>query len=208
MNGKPIEKTRSERHAAANEPPRGPKRSEPPRGPKRSSFNWKSLLGVAVALFLAWQVIHVVSQSTSSKNASGSRSPAASSSVPTPVATPTPTVTLGGHRVAATAGPAIVLNPGLVAPGGPVTVDGSGFTPRTSVVVWLRAGRSSKGTVVAHGKAAGDGTFIANFNMPASGTGNGGAVVAQDTSDGKTATADLVTSGGVATAKIVGKAAG
>jgi hypothetical protein len=197
MNSRPDEKTRLERHQAAN---------VPPRGPKRSGINWKSVLVAAVALLIAWQLFHTLIHSTGKPAASRSAPPSAS--VPTPVATPTPTVTLGGHRVAATAGPSIVLNPGLVAPGGPVSVDGSGFTPRTSVVVWLRAAHSSKGTVVAHGKAARDGTFIASFNMPTSGAGNGGSVVAEDTSDGKTATADLVTAGGVATAKIVGKAAG
>jgi hypothetical protein len=204
MNGKPVEKTRSERPQAPNQPPR----NQPPRGPKQSKLNWKSVLGAAIALFLAWQLFHVITQSTSSKNASAGRSPAASSAVPTPAPTPTPTVTIGGHRVAATAGPSIVLNPGLVAPGGKVGVDGSGFTPRTSVVVWLRSAHSSKGTVVARGKAAGDGTFISSFSMPVYGGGNGGSVVAQDTSDGKTASASLITAGGVATAKIVGKAAG
>jgi hypothetical protein len=200
MNGKPVEKTRSERRAAANEPPRGPK--QPPRGPKRNNLNWKSVL------FLAWQVIHVISQSHN-KNTSASRGPApTSSSAPTPAPTPTPTVTIGGHRVAATAGPSIVLNPGLVAPGSYVAVDGAGFTPRTSVVVWLRPPHSSKGTVIAHGEAARDGTFITGFKMPASSAANGGSVVAQDSSDGKTATANLITAGGVATAKIVGKAAG
>jgi hypothetical protein len=199
MNGKPDEKIRPERHQAAN---------QPPRGPKQSRLNWKSVLGAAIALFLAWQVFHVIAQSTSSKNAGAAHSPGASSAVPTQAATPTPTVTIGGHRVAATAGPSIVLNPGLVAPGGQVGVDGSGFTPKTSVVVWLKSSHSSKGTIVAHGKAAKDGTFIATFSMPTYGSGNGGSVVAQDSSDGKTATANLITAGGVATAKIDGKAAG
>ena len=197
MNGKPLEKAESERHQAAN---------QPPRGPKRNGLNWKSLLGVAVALLIAWQLFHVFIQSTSSKT-SASHSVSPSAAVPTPVATPTPTVTLGGHPVAATSGPSIVLDPGLVAPGGQVGVDGSGFAPKTSVVVWLRSGHSSKGTVVAHGMTARDGTFIASFAMPDYGTGNGGSVVAQDV-DGKTATANLITAGGVATAKIVGKDAG
>lgn len=198
MNGKPDQKARPERHEAAN---------EPPRGPKRSRFNWKSVLGAAIALFIAWQLFHVFTQSTGRPSASHTAAP--SSAVPTPVATPTPTVTLGGHRVAATSGPSIVLIPGLVAPGGQVGVDGSGFTPKTSVVVLLRPPHSSKGgTVVAHGTAARDGTFTTGFKMPSSGTGNGGSVVAEDASDGKTATASVVTAGGVATAKIVGKDAG
>ena len=199
MNGKTDEKAGSERHGAAN---------QPPRGPRRSKLNWKSILGAAIALFLAWQVFHAISQSTS-KTPSASHSAPASSAVPTPAATPTPTVTLGGHRVAATSGPSIVLDPGLVAPGGQVGVDGSGFTPKTSVVVWLRPPHSSKGgTVVARGETARDGTFVAGFKMPSTGSGNGGSVVAEDASDGKTATASLVTAGGVATAKIVGKDAG
>jgi hypothetical protein len=198
MNGKPDQKARPVRHEAAN---------EPPRGPKRSKLNWKSLLGAAIALFLAWQVFHAITQ-TSNKTPTASHSAPASSAVPRPAPTPTPTVTLGGHGVAATSGPSIVLDPGLVGPGGQVAVDGSGFTPKTSVVVWLRPSHSSKGTVVAHGMTARDGTFTTGFTMPSSATGNGGSVVAEDASDGKTATANLVTAGGVATAKIVGKDAG
>jgi hypothetical protein len=196
MNGRPDQKARPEHHEAAN---------EPPRGPKRFQLNWKSLLAAAVALFIAWQLFHTFAHSPSKTAANHSAAP--SSAVPTPVTTPTPTVTLGGHRVAATSGPSIVLDPGLVAPGGQVGVDGSGFTPGSSVVVWLRPGHSDKGTVVAHGKTARDGTFIATFSMPAYGAGNGGSVVAQDV-DGKTATANLIAAGGVATAKIVGKDAG
>ncbi len=198
MNGKPVEKARPERREPAK---------EPPRGPKRSRLNWKQLLGAAVALLIAWQLFHTFIQGTKSHTSASHSAAPAKSAVPTP-ATPTPTVTLGGHRVAATAGPAIVLNPGLVAPGAQVAVDGSGFTPKTAVVVWLRTGHSSKGTVVAHGKAAGNGTFATSFSMPSSGTQSGGSVVAEDSSDGKTATANLVTAGGVATAKIVGKDAG
>jgi hypothetical protein len=205
MNGKPDEKTWPVRHEAPDQPPRGPK--QPPRGPKRSGLNWKQLLGAAVALFIAYQVFHTFVHSPTSKT-SASHSAAPSASVPTPVATPTPTVTLGGHRVAATSGPSIVLDPGLVAPGGQVAVDGSGFTPKTAVAVYLRSGHSSKGgTEVAHGYTARNGTFIASFAMPDNGATNGGSVVAQDV-DGKTATANLITAGGVATAKIVGKDAG
>jgi hypothetical protein len=80
--------------------------------------------------------------------------------------------------------------------------------PGASVVVYLRQPHSTKGAVVAHGKTGRNGTFITGFKMPTTGTGNGGSVVAEDVKSGKTATADLVTAGGVATAKIVGKAAG
>jgi hypothetical protein len=203
MFGKPDAKAGPVRH----EPARHEAASEPPRGPKRNRPNWKSIVGVAIALFIAWQVFHTIDHGTKSKTSANS-SAAPSASVPTPVATPTPTVTLGGHPVAATSGPSIILDPGLVAPGGQVGVDGSGFTPKTSVVVMLRSGKSSKGTVVAHGYTARDGTFVAGFTMPDTMTGNGGSVVAEDASDGKTATANLVTAGGVATAKIVGKDAG
>ena len=196
MNGRPDQK---ERHQATNEPPRGPNRS--------SRLNWKSLLGVAAALFIAYQLFHTFAESPKSKT-SANHNAAPSTSVPTPVATPTPTVTLGGHPVAATSGPSIILDPGLVAPGGQVGVDGAGFTPKTSVVVLLRASKSSKGTVVAHGMTGRNGTFVTGFKMPSYGSGNGGSVVAEDSSGGKAATANLVTAGGVATAKIVGKDAG
>jgi hypothetical protein len=170
---------------------------------KRKQFSWKTIVGVVVALVIIWQLVHALGQSHGKSTAG--RTPAVTSPVPKP--TPTPTVTLRGHRVAVGAGPVIALNPGLVTPGGKVGVSGGGFAARTSVVVLLRASRARTGHVVAHGRTTANGSLTTGFTMPTSMTGRSATVVVQQPG-GASATAQLVTPGGMGTAKIVGKAAG
>jgi hypothetical protein len=169
---------------------------------KRRRVTWKSVLGVVVALVIGWQLAHAFIQGQG-KNAGKSAAP--STSAPAAKPTPTPTVTLGGRRIAAGGGPVIALEPGLVSPGGHVGIAGNGFARRTSVVVSLRTSRAAK--VVAHGHTTGSGTVTTGFNMPLSFTASKATVVVRQ-ADGATASAQLVTPGGMATAKIVGKAAG
>ena len=172
---------------------------------RKKKGKWKSILGIAVALVVIWQIFHVVTQGNGKTAAHHS----APSTAPAPRPTPVPTVTLGGHPVAAGGGPVIVLNPGMVAPGGHVSIEGSGFTPRAAVMVWLlRSPHSANGNMVARGKAAGNGTLSAGFNMPPSLTGSKATVVAEQSGSSQRATAQLVTPGGVGSATIDGKAAG
>ncbi|HUC26367.1 MAG TPA: hypothetical protein VMA73_26995 [Streptosporangiaceae bacterium] len=183
-----------------------------PGGKKK--FNWKAVIGVAVAIVIVWQLFHVLTEP--SKPASSTHSAASGPASPSVPPTPTPTVTLGGHPVAAGAGPAIVLNPGLVAPGGYVEVEGSGFDPGAMVTVYLEQGGKStkstktatKSTAVAHGKAAKWGVLSVGFHMPATVNTSQATVVAQEAGGKKTATASLAAPGGVGTASIIGKAAG
>jgi len=181
------------------------------RPPGRKKFNWKAVIGIAIAIVIIWQVFHVLTDNTG-KSASSSHSPTSGPAAPTAPPTPTPTVTLGGHPVAAGSGPAIVLNPGLVAPGGYVEVEGSGFDPGAAVTVWLKTGgksaKTSKSLVVAHGKTAKWGVLSVGFHMPAAVNTSNSTVVAQEAGGRKTATASLAAPGGVGTASIVGKAAG
>jgi hypothetical protein len=173
---------------------------------KKKKGRWKSVLGVAVALVVLWQIFHVVTQGSGKTHASPRSG--ASSAAPAQRPTPVPTVTLGGHPVAVGGGPVIILNPGLVAPGGHVAIEGSGFTPRAPVTVWLlRSAHSANGSMVARGKAARNGTLSAGFTMPPSLTGSKATVVAEQ-AGGKRAIAQLVTPGGVGSAVIVGKTAG
>jgi len=183
------------------------------RPPGHKKFNWKAVIGVVVAAVIVWQLFHVLTEP--SKPASSSHSSASSPAAPSVAPTPTPTVTLGGHPVAAGAGPAIVLNPGLVAPGGYVEVEGSGFDPGAMVTVYLQQGNKSaksaksvKSTVVAHGKTAKWGVLSVGFHMPATVNTSSATVVAQEAGGKKTATASLAAPGGVGTASIIGKAAG
>ena len=173
---------------------------------RKKKGRWKSLLGIAIALVIVWQIFHVVTEGSGKTAAHHS---ASSSVAPAPRPTPVPTVTLGGHPVAAGGGPVIVLNPGMVAPGGHVSIEGSGFTPRAAVMVWLlRSAHSANGSMVARGKVAGNGTLSAGFNMPPSLTGSKATVVAEQSGSSQRATAQLVTPGGVGSATIDGKAAG
>jgi len=180
------------------------------RPPGHKKFNWKAVIGVVIAAVIVWQLFHVLTEP--SKPASSSHSSASSPAAPSVAPTPTPTVTLGGHPVAAGAGPAIVLNPGLVAPGGYVEVEGSGFDPGAMVTVYLQQGsksaKSVKSTVVAHGKTAKWGVLSVGFHMPATVNTSSATVVAQEAGGKKTATASLAAPGGVGTASIIGKAAG
>jgi hypothetical protein len=180
-----------------------PAKKEPKKEPKK--YSWKSLIITAIILVIIWQVAHVVMQSRG-KNAGA---PPKTSVPPTSQKpTPVPTVTLGGHRVAAGGGPMVILNPGLVSPGGHVGVIGSGFAPRTSVVVWLRTGRhASSAKIVGHGRTSATGTVITGFSVPTGYTGSKATVVVQP-AGGTAGTAQLSTPGGMGTATIAGKAVG
>jgi hypothetical protein len=172
---------------------------------KRKKVTWKSVLGVAVALFIVWQVGHAFIQGQG-KHAGRVPAPP-STSAPAPKPTPTPTVTLGGRRIAAGSGPVIALDPGLVSPGGHVGVVGSGFDRKMAVVVSLQTSRARAAKVVTHGHTSVSGTLTAGFTMPMSFTGSKASVVVRE-ANGVQTSAQLVTPGGMGTASITGKAAG
>ncbi len=176
---------------------------------KRRKIGWKQLVAVAVAVVIVWQVGKAVSRSggKAANAAASSTSSATPTFVPTSPATPTPTVTLGGRAVSANGGAVILVNPGLVAPGGVVNVQGSGFDPSVSVAVWLRPLHSNTGTLVARGMTSKYGTLNAGFTMPAS-TGATATLVAQEAGGTKTAVAQIVTPIGVGHVVVDGKSAG
>jgi hypothetical protein len=207
MESKPIDKAHAERRAEDLDqaPAEGLAEAGEPSPPKRKKVSWKSILAVVVALVIVWQLFHVFHQSGGKKTASSSGSPAGTT-VPKPTPTPTPTVTIGGRAVPATGGPTIVLDPGLVPAGGHVGIFGSGFQPHARVVVLLRTSRHG-GTVIAHTWTGKNGTLVSGFSMPSTVTESGATVVAEQ-AGGQTATAQLVTAGGVGTVTIVGKPAG
>jgi hypothetical protein len=172
--------------------------------PRRSK--WKPVLGALVAALVVWQLAHVVTTNGGGKTdasvAQGTHS-AASTSAARPVH-----VTLGGHRVLGAGQPIILLNPGLVAPGGQVSVQGSGFDPNATVDVTLSTGGSSKGTAVALATTSKTGSLSTQFNAPQSMNGTGATVVARERGSDKSATGQLVSPGGVASVSIEGKSAG
>lgn len=198
-----LQEQRQERLHEQRQERRQEQQSQGHRQPKKQKkLNWKSVLTAAVVIVILWQLVHVFTHSHS-KSTAGAPKP---SSVPssTATSTPVPTVTLGGHRIAAGSGPLVILNPGLVSPGGHVEVIGSGFSPKTHVTVYLKTGKSTK--IVGHSWTSGGGLVTTGFAFPTGGTAAKATVIAQ--AGGRQAAASLVTPGGMATAKIYGKAAG
>lgn len=192
------ERLQGQRQEQPPEEPQGPK-----HGQKKSKLNWKTLLAVVVVVVILWQLAHVFTEGGHGKTTAGAPK---SSSVPSssPKPTAAPTVTLGGHRIAAGSGPLVILNPGLVSPGGHVEVIGSGFAPKTRATVYLKTGTAAK--VVAHTYTSRAGMVTIGFTLPTGGTAAKATVITQ--AGGRQASASLVTPGGMATAKIYGKAAG
>jgi hypothetical protein len=177
---------------------------------KKRKISWKLLVLVIVVVAVIWQVGKAVAQAggkAGNTSASSTSSPAPTLVPTSRAATPTPMVTLGGQAVSAGGGPVILVNPGLVAPGGVVNVQGSGFDPSASVGVWLRSPHSNTGTLVAHATTSKYGTLNTGFTMPAS-AGATATLVAQESGGAKTAIAQIVTPAGVGHVVIDGKSAG
>jgi hypothetical protein len=160
-----------------------------------------------VAVAILYELVHVFGEGGKAANVSSSH-PQSTVSASAPSPTPSARVTLGGHTVAAAGQPILLLNPGLVSPGGQVSVQGSGFDPGTTVEVRLLAKRSSQGTEVALGKTNKTGSLFTEFTMPQSVSGSDETVVAQEAGSGKSATAQLVSPAGAASVSILGKMAG
>ena len=206
--------SREERIAESPAPPRkteGPPPEDPPanQSAKRpGKSKWKPALAGLVAVAVLYEGVHAFTGHGGKAVKASSSSPSASATSAIPRPSPSARVTLGGHSVAAAGQPILLLNPGLVAPGGQVSVQGSGFDPGSTVVVRLLAKRSGRGSEVAMGKINKTGSLYTQFTMPSSAGGSGTTVVAQEQGSGKSATAQLVSPAGAASASIVGKAAG
>ena len=103
----------------------------------------------------------------------------------------------------------ILANPGMVSPGGPVTIEGSGFTPKASVAVFLKVAHSGAASSMGTGYAAKWGTVTVGFKMPSTMTGESATVVAQQQNGvAKTAQAQIMTPLGIGQVTIDGKTAG
>jgi hypothetical protein len=211
MQSKPRYRDVAERPAETRPEASEISKAGAPGKPKKPKLNWKSLLAAAVVAVILWQLYSAFISGGKTSSGARSHGPATAPGVPTakpiPKPTPTPTVTLGGHKISAASGPVIVLNPGLVAPGGKVGVVGSGFQPGTAVTVSLVLSGSRTGTVVGRGYTSKWGSLYSGFTMPQSQVG-GSATVVVTTAGGQTASTKLVTPGGVGSVTIVGKAAG
>jgi hypothetical protein len=211
--GGPSTQSPSQEDRVGHSPPQpGNTEGPPPQNPPKKrpgKSKWKPVLAGLVVLVVLYEAVHAFTGGAGKTvKASSSSSPSASATSAIPRPSPSTRVTLGGHSVAAAGQPILLLNPGLVAPGGQVSVQGSGFDPGATVEVRLLAKRSSQGTEVAMGKTSKTGLLTTQFTMPSSVSGSGTTVVAQEQGSSKSATAQLVSPVGAASASIVGKAAG
>jgi hypothetical protein len=191
-----------------------------PSGKKKRGIGWKELLIAVIVIAVVWQVGKALNgagkstsnqpQGTGTQGASnqGPQGAGGPSLAPSSAAAPEPVVTIGGHPVAAGGGPMILANPGMVSPGGVVTIDGSGFTPKSSVNVFLKEGKSGA-KMMGQGKATKWGTVTVVFKMPSTMTGQNSTVVAQQNGGAaKTAQAQIMTPLGIGQVVIDGKSAG
>lgn len=188
-------------------------------GAVRPRFTWKKVALVVVALAILGSVVQVFlhSGSKGAINTTGNGSSVSGSAVPNTAGksttsgkstpgkasgkasgkgTPTASVTLGGHGIAAAGQAIIVLNPGLVSPGGKVNISGSGFDPGATVDIALTGGNDKKGTSIAMSKTDKDGSISTNVTMPTTLPGSNASIVATQRGGNKSATAQVGMGGG------------
>jgi len=207
--------------AGAPTPPTGAGPGRPGNRPRRR-LSWKTLaIGIALLVVLAPIARQLVAQVGPQEKAidttgggRGSQPSASQAATPVPAA---PNATggrkssksadLGGQSIPTVTGPTILLNPGLVRPGTPVSVTGFGFDPGVPVDIALVRPGASKGTGVATVKVDKNGAFTANFMVPQAVGANAPTVVAKQRNNGKTAQTKALVPAGIATVK-VGKIVG
>lgn len=113
------------------------------------------------------------------------------------------TIKLGNQRIPQASGPIIVLNPGLVTPGGKATVEGGGFGKKSTVDLLLKArATDTKGRAIGSVKTDRYGSIYARFTVPESNSGRPATLVAQQRGSTNAAEAKVITGGAVGTARI------
>ncbi|MFI6931117.1 hypothetical protein [Streptomyces sp. NPDC050287] len=175
-------------------------------GGKKGRFTWKKVLLIAIALVVVGSLVQVIAKSGGfggALNTTGGKS--GQKNAPSEVRTPTrkpKTVELGGQKVPRQAGPIIVVNPGLVTPGGKARVEGAGFDAKSTVDLLLKtSGKQSQGQSLASAKADRTGSLSTQITVPES-VGRGATVVAQQRDADNVAQAQLVAGGVVGSVKI------
>ncbi|GAA2346662.1 hypothetical protein [Streptomyces cuspidosporus] len=179
-----------------------------PAGGKRKRFTWKTILLTIVACALVGSLVQMVARGgfggslgTSGGGGGHKKSPAQEQEVRP--STKPKTIRLGNQRVPQTSGPIIVINPGLVAPGGKASVEGGGFEPKSTVDLLLKTKRSdTKGRAIRTVRTDKHGSLYTNFTMPESLGGKPGTLVAQQRGGGRSAEAELISGGAIGTARI------
>jgi hypothetical protein len=193
--------------------PKSPEGTEriPPEGTggTKRRFTWKKLLMIAVALLVVGSLVQVVAKSGGfggALNTTGDNSKSHNrKGEPKELDTPsqkTKTVRLGGQKVPREAGPIIVINPGLVAPGGKATVEGAGFDAKSTVDLFLKtSAKQTEGKSIATAKTDRWGSINAQITVPEE-VSRGAVVVAQQHDGDKAAEAQLVSGGVIGSVKV------
>ncbi|HEX6471512.1 MAG TPA: hypothetical protein VF069_20590 [Streptosporangiaceae bacterium] len=171
----------------------------------KKRLNWKTVLLAAVVLLIVGSLIQSVLRSFGPGASGGGSARNGEESQPKQVPTQQQPrmVRIGNRLVPGAAGPIVVLNPGLVAPGGRANLNGSGFDPGAFVDVRLQSASPSGGQAKPIGTARVDrsGSFSAQFAMPET-SGRSQTVVAQQRGGRKAATAQIASQGSSGTVRL------
>lgn len=192
--------------------PEGSAHADPGQAKKR--YGWKSVL-LAVAIFivigsLAQAVIRDGGFGGALDTTGGGDAPKKEHQAIKKVKKPKKpkTVVLGNKKIPRQSGAIIVVNPGLVVPGGKATVEGAGFDAKSTVELLIKSGTSNgKGQSVATVKADRVGAINSQFTMPEKGSSKSATLVAQQRGSSNVAEAQVLSGSGVGAVKI-NKAAG
>ncbi|MBU3863020.1 hypothetical protein KN815_02545 [Streptomyces sp. 4503] len=182
-----------------------------PDGDKKKKLSWKTVLLALVVFAIVGSLVQVVARggfggALNTTGGGGGSAPKKEHSRQEHEIRPPKqpkTIKLGNQRVPQASGPIIVINPGLVNPGGSAAVEGGGFDKKATVDILLKARKSdTKGRAIGSVRSDKFGSIYARFTMPESAGNRPATLVAQQRGSTKTAEAKVVTGGAVGTAKI------
>ena len=176
-------------------------------GEKKRRFTGKRILMIAIALVVVGSLVQVVAKSGGfggALNTTGDKSENRKSA-PRDIKSPTQKpkkVELGQQKIPRESGPIIVVNPGLVTPGGKATVEGAGFDAKSTVDLLLKtSAKQDEGKGIASAKSDRTGSLSAQITVPGN-VGKGAVLVAQQRDADNVAEAELISGGVVGSVKI------
>ncbi|SEC16213.1 hypothetical protein [Streptomyces melanosporofaciens] len=182
-----------------------------PDGDKKKKLTWKTALLALVVFAIIGSLVQVVARggfggALNTTGGGGGGAPKKEHSRQEQEIRPPKqpkTIKLGNQRVPQASGPIIVINPGLVNPGGSAAVEGGGFDKKATVDILLKVRKSdTKGRAIGSVRSDKSGSIYARFTMPESAGNRPATLVAQQRGSTKTAEAKVITGGAVGTAKI------
>jgi hypothetical protein len=176
-------------------------------GKPKNRFGWKTVLLILLVLAVVGSLIQMVVRGGGFGGALNTTGEGAKKSRSQPQQIQKPKqpkmIKLGGHLVPRSAGAIIVVNPGLVAPGGKAAVQGAGFGAKSTVDLLLKTKASdTRGKAIGTVKADRNGSISASFTTPEKVTSKPATLVAQQRSGDRVAQAQVVSGGGIGAVKL------